>query len=254
MSFHIVIPARFASTRLPGKPLELIGGVPMVQCVVRQACQTQADEIVVATDDGRIAAVVSDPRSPDAVIAQITDSGIESGTDRVAAVASYRNWPDDTLVVNVQGDEPFVPPSLIDQLAKVLMSRNDVGVATLATPIQSVEEFMDPNVVKVVTDKGGLALYFSRAPIPWHRDVVRNGKDHKNHRSALRHVGMYAYRVGTLKQISGLAASSLEKTERLEQLRLLQNGIKVMVEVCQESPGLSIDTPEDLEQARRLVR
>ena len=169
MAYHVVIPARHASTRLPGKPLLDIGGRTMIQRVVEQAAASGADQVLVATDDQRIAAAVHDPRRPQGSIAVMTDAALPSGTDRVAAVARMRGWADDTIVVNVQGDEPFVPPRLIDQVAALLARDPAAAIATLATPIVSLHDFLDPNVVKVVVAAEGAALYFSRAPIPWWR-------------------------------------------------------------------------------------
>jgi 3-deoxy-manno-octulosonate cytidylyltransferase (CMP-KDO synthetase) len=251
LTFHVVIPARYASTRLPGKPLLDIGGRPMVQCVVERACASGADEVLVATDDARIAAVVTDPRRAGASIAVMTDPDLPSGTDRVAAVAAARGWNDATVVVNVQGDEPFIPPALIDQAARLLEADPAAGIATLATPVQSLEEFLDPNVVKVVTAQDGAALYFSRAPIPWTRDAAPAGlASQRDHSGALRHVGLYAYRVGTLRRITSLPPSMLEMREKLEQLRALENGVRIVVGNCVQAPVVGVDTAHDLEKAR----
>jgi 3-deoxy-manno-octulosonate cytidylyltransferase (CMP-KDO synthetase) len=252
VAFHVVIPARHASTRLPGKPLLDIGGRPMIQRVVEQAAASGADEVLVATDDVRIAGAVRDPRGRGrGGIAVMTDASLPSGTDRVAAVAQMRGWPDDTIVVNVQGDEPFVPPGLIDQAAALLAGDSDAAIATLATPVESLQDFLDPNVVKVVVGEGGAALYFSRAPIPWSRDGAAGGLGTQaDFAGALRHVGLYAYRVGALRQITALPPSSLELTEKLEQLRALQAGLRILVGVCVEKPGPGIDTEADLQKAR----
>jgi 3-deoxy-manno-octulosonate cytidylyltransferase (CMP-KDO synthetase) len=252
VAFHVVIPARHASTRLPGKPLLDIGGRPMIQRVVEQAAASGAEEVLVATDDIRIAGAVHDPRGRAlGGIAVMTDSALPSGTDRVAAVARARGWPDHTIVVNVQGDEPFVPPSLIDQAAALLAGDPAAAIATLATPIESLHDFLDPNVVKVVVGKGGAALYFSRAPIPWSRDGAPGGlASQAEFAGALRHVGLYAYRVGALRQITALPPSSLELAEKLEQLRALQAGLRILVGVCVEQPGPGIDTEADLQRAR----
>ncbi len=251
MAFHVVIPARFASTRLPGKPLLDIGGRPMIQRVVERACASGADAVLVATDDQRIAAAVSDPRQPGTSIAVMTDPELPSGTDRVAAVAAARGWSDDTIVVNVQGDEPFLPPGLIDQVAALLEADPAAGIATLAVPIESLEQFLDPNVVKVVTAEDGAALYFSRAPIPWTRDGAQGGcASQQDHGEALRHIGIYAYRAGTLRRMTRLQPTSLELREKLEQLRALQNGMRIVVGICVEAPGPGVDTPLDLERAR----
>lgn len=251
MRFHVVIPARYASTRLPGKPLCDIGGRTMIQRVVEQAAASGADEVLVATDDDRIAAAVHDPRGRTGAIAVMTDAALPSGTDRVAAVARVRQWSDDTIVVNVQGDEPFVPPRLIEQAAHLLAGDPAAAIATLATPVTSLHEFLDPNVVKVVHADDGAALYFSRAPIPWSRDGASAGLASQTaHAGALRHVGLYAYRVGALRQLTAMAPSSYEHCEKLEQLRALQAGLRIVVAACVEAPGPGIDTEADLARAR----
>jgi 3-deoxy-manno-octulosonate cytidylyltransferase (CMP-KDO synthetase) len=252
VGFHVVIPARYASTRLPGKPLLDIGGRPMIQRVVERACASGAEEVLVATDDARIAAAVHDPRDPARQIVVMTDPDLPSGTDRVAAVAAVRGWADDTVVVNVQGDEPFLPGILVDQAAGLLAGDASAGIATLAAPIGSLEEFLDPNVVKVVAGQGGAALYFSRAPIPWSRDGAPAGlASQREFAGALRHVGLYAYRVGTLRRITQLGPSALEQRERLEQLRALENGVRILVGLCREDPAPGVDTAADLERARQ---
>jgi 3-deoxy-manno-octulosonate cytidylyltransferase (CMP-KDO synthetase) len=252
--FHVVIPSRYASTRLPGKPLLDIGGLPMVQRVVEQACASGAERVLVATDDARIAAAVHDPRDRNAVIAMMTDPELPSGTDRVAAVADALGWDEGTVVVNVQGDEPFMPPALIEQAAELLLGDETAGIATLATPVRSIDEFRDPNVVKVVAADDGAALYFSRAPIPFARDVAasdpsgRHGFAH-----AMRHVGIYAYRVSALRRITALPPSSLERCELLEQLRALQHGMRILVGACRVPPGAGVDTASDLQRAREIA-
>ena len=251
MTHHVVIPARYASTRLPGKPLLDIGGRTMIQRVVEQAAASRADQVLVATDDERIAAAVHDPRGRSSTIAVLTDAALPSGTERVAAVARQLGWADDTIVVNVQGDEPFLPPRLIDQVADLLARDPAAAIATLATPIESLHDFLDPNVVKVVFAADGAALYFSRAPIPWSRDGAAAGPGSQtDYSGALRHVGMYAYRVGALKRITAMAPSSYERAEKLEQLRALQAGLRITVTLCAEPPGPGIDTDADLQRAR----
>jgi 3-deoxy-manno-octulosonate cytidylyltransferase (CMP-KDO synthetase) len=248
---HVVIPARYASTRLPGKPLLDIGGRTMIQRVVEQAAASGADQVLVATDDNRIAAAVHDPRRPSSAIAVMTAAALPSGTDRVADVARQRGWDDDTIVVNVQGDEPFLPPRLIDQVASLLARDPAAAIATLATPIESLHDFLDPNVVKVVFAADGAALYFSRAPIPWSRDDATAGLGSQTaFPGALRHVGLYAYRVGALKGITAMAPSTYEQAEKLEQLRALQAGLRITVALCAEPPGPGIDTDADLQRAR----
>lgn len=251
MPFHVVIPARHASTRLPGKPLLDIGGKPMVQRVVERAALSAASEILVATDDVRIARAVANPRDAKRTIAVMTDPALPSGTDRVAAVTRDRGWDDQTIVVNVQGDEPFVAPALIDQAARLLETDTRAAIATLATPIESLHDFLDPSVVKVVAADDGSALYFSRAPIPWSRDGAAAGLlSQTAFAGAWRHVGLYAYRVGALRRITALAPSSLELCERLEQLRALQAGMRIAVAPCVVPPGPGIDTEADLLRAR----
>lgn len=255
MDFRVVIPARYAATRLPGKPLLDLGGTPMIQRVVERACASGAAEVLVATDDERIAAAVHDPRRPAMSIAVLTDPALPSGTDRVAAVAIARGWPDSTIVVNVQGDEPFLPPQLIDQAAATLAADPEASIATLATPVATLAEFMDPNVVKVVIDLKCHALYFSRAAVPWTRaaDATRAAPG-PGFGDALRHIGLYAYRVGSLRRLVSLAPSPLELRERLEQLRALQNGLVIHVAIAAVLPGPGVDTPEDLGRARSFAR
>jgi 3-deoxy-manno-octulosonate cytidylyltransferase (CMP-KDO synthetase) len=251
VAFHVVIPARYGSTRLPGKPLLDIGGKPMIQRVVEQACASGAEEVLVATDDARIAGVVRDPRRPSVAIALMTDAGLPSGTDRVAAIAAERGWSDQTIVVNVQGDEPFLPPGLIDQVAALAAAHADADIATLAAPVEGLEEFLDPNVVKVVTARDGSALYFSRAPIPWPREGATGGIESQSEfRGAMRHIGLYAYRVSALRRLTSLPPSALEVCEKLEQLRALEHGVRIVVGRCRELPAPGVDTAADLERAR----
>jgi 3-deoxy-manno-octulosonate cytidylyltransferase (CMP-KDO synthetase) len=255
MGFKVVIPARFASTRLPGKPLLDIGGLTLIQRVVLQACASAAEEVLVATDDARIAASVGELPVPRPVLAVLTAAELPSGTDRVAAVAAARGWADDTVIVNVQGDEPFLPPALIDEVAALLVTDPSAQVATLVVPVRSLEEFLDPSAVKLVRRADGSALYFSRAPIPWVRDGAADGRlaSQTQFTGALRHLGIYAYRVGALAQIIQLPPSPLEQAERLEQLRALEHGMRIVVGLASAAPGPGVDTPADLERARRLV-
>jgi 3-deoxy-manno-octulosonate cytidylyltransferase (CMP-KDO synthetase) len=251
VEFRVVIPARHASTRLPGKPLLDIAGVPMIQRVVERACASAATEVLVATDDERIAAVVRDPRNPRARIAVLTDPALASGTDRVAAVAAARGWSDSVIVINVQGDEPFLPSQLIDQAAATLAADQGASIATLATPIATLAEFIDPNVVKVVTDLQGRALYFSRAAIPFTRDrAAAHARSPTDFGAAMRHIGLYAYRAGALRRLVRLAPSQLETRERLEQLRALQNGMAIAVAQAAVVPEPGVDTEADLQRAR----
>lgn len=254
MGFKVVIPARYASTRLPAKPLLDLAGRPMIQWVIAAAAKSLAEEILVATDDARIAAVALHPREPGSSIAVMTRADHMSGTDRIAEVAALRGWSERTIVVNVQGDEPQLPPALIDQVAALLEQHADADIATLCAPITSVHEFLDPNVVKVVTGRGNLALYFSRAPIPWHRDGAQHGLTSQTSiLGAQRHLGIYAYRVEALRRVTALPPSNLEVTEKLEQLRALQAGMKLVVGVATAAPPVGIDTQSDLSRVRSTI-
>ena len=250
MSFRVVIPARYASVRLPGKPLRMIAGRPMIEHVHARALLAGASEVIVATDDERIAvacrafgaeAVLTDPRHP-------------SGTDRLAEVARAHRWPDESIIVNVQGDEPLMPPRIVSQVAALLAAHPSAALATLATPIRSVEELEDPNIVKVVAAADGRALYFSRAPIPWQRDAAARGDSGPaRHALAQRHIGIYAYRVGALLALAALPPSALEQAERLEQLRALEQGLTIVVATALEVPGPGVDTEADLKAAERTL-
>lgn len=245
--FKIVIPARYGSTRLPGKPLIEICGRPMIQHVVDRALASSAGEVVVATDDPRVATACK----PLGVEAMMSDAGHRSGTDRVAEIVVRRGWADDSIVVNLQGDEPCMPAALIDQVAANLESVGaGAGMATLATPIQDSADLFDPHIVKVVTDARGFALYFSRAPIPWHRDEFL-GKHIELPRSVafLRHIGLYAYRADFIRRYVGLEPSALESAESLEQLRALWHGERIHVGMAAQEPGPGVDTPDDLPRA-----
>ena len=247
MSFKVVIPARYASARLPGKPLLDIAGRAMIEWVVASAASSGAEEVLVATDDARIAARVG-------ARALMTQSSHQSGTDRIAEVARVRGWSERTIVVNVQGDEPQLPPVLISQVASLLEHHADADIATLCTPISSLHEFLDPSAVKVVTSEAGVALYFSRAAIPFDRDGASRGvASQSRFDGAYRHLGLYAYRVDALKRLSALPVSPLERIEKLEQLRALQAGMKIVVAVAAEPPPAGVDTPEDLERVRAAL-
>jgi 3-deoxy-manno-octulosonate cytidylyltransferase (CMP-KDO synthetase) len=251
MGFKVVIPARYGSTRLPAKALLDLGGRPMIQWVIDAACGSAAEEVLVATDDQRIAAAALDPRSPGRSLAAMTRVDHMSGTDRIAEVAQSRGWDGRTVDVNVQGDEPQLPPSLIDQVASLLERHADADIATLCTPITSVHEFLDPNVVKVVTGRGSVAMYFSRAPIPWHRDGAAHGlASQTSILGAQRHLGIYAYRVDALRRLTAMSPSDLEVTEKLEQLRALQAGMKVVVGIAAVPPPAGVDTEADIARVR----
>jgi 3-deoxy-manno-octulosonate cytidylyltransferase (CMP-KDO synthetase) len=248
--FRVVIPARYASARLPGKALITLATKPMIQWVYERACRSRAAEVLIATDD---LLIVSAAHSFDAE-AIMTDSTHKSGTDRIAEVARARSWPDSDIVVNVQGDEPLIPPELIDQVASLLESSRQADVATLATTIESIAELMDPNAVKVVTDGQGRALYFSRAPIPWNREGAATGiASQRSFAGARRHVGIYAYRVGALLKLAALEPSPLEQLEKLEQLRALENGFEIRVADCVALPGPDVNTAADLERVSALL-
>lgn len=248
--FRVVIPARYASSRLPAKALREIAGVPLVVHAWRRAMEAGALEVLVATDDARIVAAVEAAGG----LAVMTSEACASGTDRLAEVAARRGWSDDAIVVNLQGDEPLVPPALIGRLAAALAANSRAGIATLATPIPDVESVFAPQVVKVVLDRSGHALYFSRAPIPFARDAF--AQDRSAMPSGvryLRHLGMYAYRASTLRTLAASPMGEHERAESLEQLRALELGIAIHVTVVDEAPPHGVDTEEDLERVRAIL-
>ncbi len=248
-AFKVAIPARYASTRLPGKPLRAIAGRPMIEHVWRLACASGADEVVIATDDARI----KEAAESFGARAVMTRADHASGTDRLAELATTLGWPPEAIVVNVQGDEPLLPPALIGATAGLLEARPDAGIATLAVPLAEHELF-DPNAVKVVCDAAGTALYFSRATIPWARDAFAAGSRALPAGIAYRrHVGLYAYRVATLRRYPQLAASPLEQAEALEQLRALWHGIPIAVLELPEAPPAGVDTEADLARAEAAL-
>lgn len=248
--FRVVIPARYGSTRLPGKPLREIAGRTLLEHVYRSALASGAEQVRIATDDQRIVTACGTFGAE----AVMTSNQHASGTDRIAELVAREGWGEDDIVVNVQGDEPLLPATLVRQVAELLDSHRAAGIATLATPIESLDEFLDPNVVKVAVGVTGLALYFSRAPIPWTRDGAPRGFASQTHYSgALRHLGLYAYRVGVLKRITAMPPSALEQAEKLEQLRALDNGIAIAVGLARERPGPGVDTEEDLVAVARLL-
>lgn len=253
--FFVVIPARYGSSRLPGKPLADLAGQPMIVRVVRRAMAAGASEVVVAADDERVCAAVGAAGGT----ALLTRTDHPSGSDRVMEVVERRGWPDDALVVNVQGDEPLIPPQVIDQVANLLRDDTTVGVATLSEPLTDLARVFDPNVVKVVADHAGRALYFSRAPIPYARDafpaalaatpssvVPEPGGWH-------RHIGIYAYRVAVLRRFVGMPVGRLEALESLEQLRLLEAGIGIRVAAATAAVPAGVDTATDLQRVRELL-
>jgi 3-deoxy-manno-octulosonate cytidylyltransferase (CMP-KDO synthetase) len=246
--FIVVIPARYSSTRLPGKPLADIAGRPMVVHVADRASEAGAGEVIVATDDVRVR---------DAVAAHghhvvMTRADHATGTDRIAEVAAARGWPGEAIVVNVQGDEPRIAPGLIRAVAQQLSTHGEAAIATACHPIHTTEEMFDPNIVKVVMDEHGYALYFSRAPIPWARDAFASGRARlPDGLPVYRHLGLYAYRCDFLRRYSQLTPAAIERFESLEQLRALAHGFRVAVAVTHEAPEAGVDTPEDLEKVRR---
>jgi 3-deoxy-manno-octulosonate cytidylyltransferase (CMP-KDO synthetase) len=248
MTFSIIIPSRYASTRLPGKPLADIAGKTMIERVYLQACKSDAQRVIIATDDQRIADVAQGFGAE----VCMTSADHESGTDRLQEVVAKLTFPDDHLVVNVQGDEPLIPASVINQVANNLSSNEKAGIATLVESINDVETVFDPNAVKVTIDQLGKALYFSRAPIPWCRDnFASEPKTLPEGSKFYRHIGIYAYRVGFLHQFVKWQPSMLEVSEKLEQLRALENGVTIMASEACESIPAGIDTPADLEKVRR---
>jgi 3-deoxy-manno-octulosonate cytidylyltransferase (CMP-KDO synthetase) len=245
MSFTVIIPARLASTRLPGKPLADIEGKPMVVRVAERAAQSGADKVAVATDHDDIVAVCR----RHGIEVHMTRADHPSGTDRIAEVAAAMQLATEAVIVNVQGDEPLISPALIAGTAALIGA--GVPMATAAHPITEATEIFNPNVVKVVLDKSGKALYFSRAAIPWHRDGFARSKDHipTGHRP-LRHIGLYAYSNAFLQSYPKLALSPLEQVEALEQLRVLWHGYPIAVHVTEDEPAAGVDTPDDLVRVR----
>lgn len=253
-AFWVLIPARLASTRLPDKPLADIAGLPMVVRVARQAALSAAQGCVVATDHERIAEACA----LHGVRCVMTAESHPSGSDRLAQACDVLGLPNEAVVVNVQGDEPLIPPSLINDVASSLQAHPDAVMSTAAHPIHTVADFFNPNVVKVVTDRAGHALYFSRAPIAWWRDgmstlTAETPLAALPDPAPLRHVGIYAYRVGFLRRFPQLSQSPLEQVEALEQLRVLWHGERIAVHITSTAPATGVDTPEDLARVRALL-
>lgn len=249
--FRVVIPARYGSTRLPGKPLQDLAGRPLLQWVHEIAQASGATEVIVATDDDRIFARAM----LFGASARMTSLMHHSGTDRIAEVAIQSGWNENDVVVNLQGDEPMMPPELVRQVAELLEQHADAAIATLATRIGSVQALMDPNAVKVVTDTAGRALYFSRAPIPWGRDTAPAGiVSQRGYQGARRHIGLYAYRVSALRKLSLLPPTPLETLEKLEQLRALEYGLEIRVADAIAQPGPDVNTAEDLARVALLLK
>ena len=246
MTFTVLVPARLASTRLPGKPLADLGGLPMIVRVAQRAAQSAASRVVVAADHRDII----DACSAHGVAAVLTRDDHATGSDRLAEACALLGLDGADLVVNVQGDEPLIDPGLIDACAALLAQHPDCVMSTAAHAIDTIEEFDNPNVVKVVLDAAGRALYFSRAPIPWWRDARACGALPISRERPLRHIGLYAYQAGFLRRFAQLAASPLEHIEALEQLRVLWHGERIAVHVSDTRPGAGVDTPDDLDRVR----
>lgn len=250
MSFTVLIPARLASTRLPNKPLADIGGAPMVVRVAQRALQSAAGRTVVATDSSEVV----EKCAAFGISSVLTRADHPSGSDRLAEACILLGLADDDIVVNVQGDEPLIDPALINAVARLLSERPDCAMSTAAHPIEQLADFLNPNVVKVVLDARQTALYFSRAAIPAARDFAGQSwwETGSSLPKPLRHVGIYGYRVGFLRQFPGLPQAPLEQLESLEQLRALWHGHRIAVHITDDAPGLGVDTPEDLERTRKL--
>ena len=247
MSFIVVIPARYASTRFPGKPLIDLNGKPMVVRVAERAMQSGATRVLVATDDARIASACE----AGCIAYVMTRNDHPTGTDRLSEVAATLNLPDDAIVVNVQGDEPLIPPNVIDQVAAMLGAFPNAAIATLCHPIHNVADATNANVVKCVISEVGEALYFSRAPIPFARDAWHDSVDSiPDGLPMYRHIGLYAYRAGFLRRFPQLSMPAVERYEALEQLRALAHGFRIAVAVVQEALPPGIDTPEDYERLK----
>jgi len=237
-SFRVVIPVRYASSRLPGKPLLTFQHKPIIEHVYENACASHAESVLIATDDERIAEVA---RKFNADVC-MTSSEHMSGTDRITEAVTLQGWPDDQVIVNLQGDEPQMPAANIRQVAELMQQHQSASIATLCHRIETIQEYDDPNVVKVTKNAKGRALYFSRSSLPYIRDVnVKVLKENE----VFRHVGIYAYRVHYLKQFIKMPASPLENIEKLEQLRALENGDEIAIDACCENPGIGVDTMND---------
>lgn len=252
MAFTVVIPARFASTRFPGKPLVDVLGKPMVQHVYERALESEAKRIIIATDHEQIAEVAAGFGAE----VCMTSASHQSGTDRLQEVVSTLGFDDSEVVVNVQGDEPLIPPRIINQVAKNLIEHADAGIATLSETIHSVDSLINPNVVKVVCDEAGRALYFSRAAMPWPRDAFMQGvtASMPSGYAWQRHIGLYAYRVSLLNDFVTWPVAAIEATESLEQLRALWKGVRIQVAIAEEAPPTGVDTPDDLQRVIEILQ
>jgi 3-deoxy-manno-octulosonate cytidylyltransferase (CMP-KDO synthetase) len=250
LRFKVVIPARYASTRLPGKPILDIAGKPMIAHVCERAQEADAEEIIVATDDERIFQTVSNL----GIRVIMTRPDHQSGTERIAEVAQQCGWAGNEIIVNLQGDEPLIPPATIREVAVALAGQKQAGIATLAAKIIDSEEIFNPNAVKVVLNKAGYALYFSRAPIPWERNAfAQSDRKPSGVMPYFRHIGMYAYTVDFLNHYCSWEASALESVESLEQLRILWHGEQVLVKIVDKTPEAGVDTLEDLRRVEQVL-
>jgi 3-deoxy-manno-octulosonate cytidylyltransferase (CMP-KDO synthetase) len=253
--FHVIIPARFGSARLPGKPLALIGDAPLIQWVWRSAVASGAASVLIATDDERIRAAASKFGAE----CLMTSAHHASGTDRIAEAVRIKGFSAEEVVVNLQGDEPAMPPDAISKVAQGLSESapgdesTSAGMATAVAPIESLQEFLDPNCVKALRSGSGRALYFSRAPVPWPRDSVAEGEP-TSFAGAWRHIGIYAYRVRTLLQFAAWSPTPLEITEKLEQLRALEHGMHIHLVTLPQAPPAGVDTPADLARVRAVLQ
>ena len=248
--YTVIVPARLASTRLPNKPMADIHGLPMVVRVAQRAALSNASQVVVAADSIEVVQACQ----AHGVRAMLTQGDHPSGSDRLAEASALLGLKPHDVVVNVQGDEPLINPVLINQVAELLVQRPSASMSTAAHEIHELAEFTNPNVVKVVIDQSQLALYFSRAPIPWWRDGFAKGIETLPQPAPLRHIGIYAYRVGFLQSFPTLQAAPIETGEALEQLRALWHGHKIAVHITPDVPGPGVDTPEDLERVRALYK
>ncbi|MHB8477903.1 MAG: 3-deoxy-manno-octulosonate cytidylyltransferase [Steroidobacteraceae bacterium] len=246
--FHVIIPARFAASRLPGKPLLAIGDRPLIQWVWQCALESGAVSVIVATDDARIFEAAAGFGAD----VQMTSPEHASGTDRIAEVVRAKRLPPGDVVVNLQGDEPMMPAAVVREVAQALSVRPQIDIATAVTPIRSLAEFLDPGCVKALRAGEGEALYFSRAPVPWPRDAAAGGRP-TSFAGAWRHIGIYAYRVRSLLQFASWPPTPLEQTEKLEQLRALEHGMRIHLVEVSEPPPAGVDTPEDLQRARAAL-
>lgn len=251
MQFHIIIPARYASTRLPGKPLRLLAGKPILQHVYEQAKKSQAQSVTIATDDEKIK-TAAEGFGADVCM---TSAEHTSGTERLAEVIDIKGYGEDEIMLNLQGDEPLMPPACLDQVAALLANNSTCKMASLCEPIGSVDDLFDPNVVKVVLNKDMQAMYFSRATVPWYRDAFMDNNRVLPDVEGLfyRHIGLYAYRAGFIKTYLELSASPIEKAEALEQLRVLWHGYNIAMDIAEQAPGPGIDTEQDLQKVTDII-